>query len=192
MMFSFLFSFFSLFSFLLHTPNEVFLPENLLKKQAEEVLFAFSTEDFEYLSSVVHPLKGVYFSPYAFLDTTTAQHFSSSNFLLLPDDVQKKIWGYYAGSGEEIRLSYTEYIQKFVYDKDFINAPYISYNTVLAKGNSINNILELFPKSVFVEFYFPGFDVQYEGMDWECVRLVFEQYQEKWYLVAIVHDQWTP
>ena len=28
-------------------------------------------------------------------------------------------------------------------------------------------------------------------MDWRTMRLVFEEYQGKYYLVAIVNDQWT-
>jgi hypothetical protein len=42
-----------------------------------------------------------------------------------------------------------------------------------------------------VEYYFPGFDPQYEGMDWRSLRLIFLQDNDVWYLAGIVHDQWT-
>jgi UDP-N-acetyl-2-amino-2-deoxyglucuronate dehydrogenase len=30
-----------------------------------------------------------------------------------------------------------------------------------------------------------------EGMDWRSLRLVFEKKNDIWYLVGIIHDQWT-
>jgi hypothetical protein len=36
-----------------------------------------------------------------------------------------------------------------------------------------------------------GFDPEYEGMDWRSLRLVFEKKNDIWYLVGIIHDQWT-
>jgi hypothetical protein len=42
-----------------------------------------------------------------------------------------------------------------------------------------------------VEYYFPGFEAQYEGMDWKSLRLVFEQHQGSWKLVGIIHNEWT-
>jgi hypothetical protein len=43
----------------------------------------------------------------------------------------------------------------------------------------------------YSEFYFPGFDPKYDGMDWRALRLVFKKENEKLYLVGIIHDQWT-
>jgi hypothetical protein len=44
---------------------------------------------------------------------------------------------------------------------------------------------------MIVEYYFPGFDLQLQGMDWRSLRLVFTLYDNTWYLVGIIHDQWT-
>lgn len=43
----------------------------------------------------------------------------------------------------------------------------------------------------YVEYHFPGFEKKYEGKDWKSLRLVFEKKNDRWYLVGIVHDQWT-
>jgi hypothetical protein len=37
----------------------------------------------------------------------------------------------------------------------------------------------------------PGAKPEYAGLDWASLLLVFEQYESRWYLVALVHDQWT-
>ena len=54
----------------------------------------------------------------------------------------------------------------------------------------INNVNEAYPNSDVVDFYYKGSD-KYDGIDWRGMRLVFEDYQGKRYLVGIINDQWT-
>jgi hypothetical protein len=61
----------------------------------------------------------------------------------------------------------------------------------MSVGNSINNINTAYPKSDYIENYFSGFNKKYEGMDWRALRLVFQKEGDRYYLVGIVHDQWT-
>ena len=82
---------------------------------------------------------------------------------------------YYAGSGEPIQLSFPDYYAKFVYDVDYANAPQVSLNHRLSTGNSIDNSAEFYPGAMVVEYYFPGFDPQYGGMDWRSLRLIFSE-----------------
>ena len=42
-----------------------------------------------------------------------------------------------------------------------------------------------------VEYYFSGFDKQYEGLDWRSLSIVFEKKAEAWYITGIIHDEWT-
>ncbi len=88
-------------------------------------------------------------------------------------------------------MSIKNYFGKFVYDEDFLNAKQKSINEFLGSGNSLNNLREVFPGSDFTEFYFPGFDPKYEGMDWRTLRLVFKTENNRPWLIAIVHDEWT-
>lgn len=100
-------------------------------------------------------------------------------------------WGVYDGSGESIDLPFSEYYNKFIYDVDFADADIIGNNTVAKVGNTVNNISQAYPNGSFVEFHFSGFDAKYAGLDWRSIRLVFEKVNENWYLVGIIHDQWT-
>jgi hypothetical protein len=88
-------------------------------------------------------------------------------------------------------LTFAEYFERFIYSADFANPEQIGYNKVLQEGNSINNIPEYYPQAEFVEYHFSGFDPQYEGMDWQSLRLVFEKVDGRYYLVGIVHAEWT-
>jgi hypothetical protein len=62
----------------------------------------------------------------------------------------------------------------------------------LGGGNSIDNSSEFYPEAKIVEYYFSGFDPQYGGMDWRSLRLVFSELNDTWYLVGVIHDEWTP
>ncbi len=58
-------------------------------------------------------------------------------------------------------------------------------------GNSIDNSQEYYPGAMVVEYHFPGFDPQYGGLDWASLRLVFQEFEGRWVLVGIIHDEWT-
>lgn len=65
------------------------------------------------------------------------------------------------------------------------------YDSFIGNGNSINNLKEIYPQPHFTEYYFSGFDQKYNGLDWSSLRLVFKKYQNDYYLVAVIHDQWA-
>jgi hypothetical protein len=90
-----------------------------------------------------------------------------------------------------MRLSFAEYYKRFVYDRDFARSPEISYNNQQdARGNTHDNSRGEYPDAIIVEFHFPGSEDS-EGIAFRVLRLVFEQYRDAWYLVHIVHDEWT-
>jgi hypothetical protein len=165
--------------------------EDLLLIKANDVLLALKNRDMQKLSSFVHPTRGVRFSPYASVDLKKDLVFSTQKISNLLHDKQSYHWGAFDGSGEPIQLSFEEYYKKFIYDADFINAVTIANNYRAGNGNSIDNIKQAYPNAVFIEYHFPGFDKQYSGIDWKSLRLVFEKKNDIWYLIGIVHDQWT-
>ncbi len=99
-------------------------------------------------------------------------------------------WGDYDGSGLPIDLTPGEYYNRFIYDRDFANPEEISYNRIIGQGNTINNTFEMYPEAIIVEYHFSG-TPEYAGMDWRSLRLAFEEKDNIWYLVGIIHDEWT-
>jgi hypothetical protein len=156
------------------------------------VLRALQSNDMNSLSQLVHPVKGVRFSPYAFLDSKANVRFTAASIQGAFADQRKRVWGAYDGSGDPIRLSFPEYYKRFVYDRDFARAAKIAYNSeVPFRGNTLDNSREAYPNAIIVEAYVPGTAAEREGSDFRSLRLVFEQHSGKWYLVHVVHDQWT-
>ncbi|MEP6795877.1 MAG: hypothetical protein ABJB16_16235 [Saprospiraceae bacterium] len=165
--------------------------DSVLLETTKQVLTAIKNKDYTTLASYIHPVSGIRFSPYAYIDTVRDITLKSEKF---PEEVSKHdvlIWGNYDGSGDTIRLSIDNYFKKFVYDHDFLNAEKTSLNKITGKGNSTNNLEEVYSGCVFTESYFSGFDKKFEGMDWESLRLVYKKYGARYFLVGIVHDQWT-
>jgi hypothetical protein len=157
---------------------------------AAAVILALKEDDMATLAAYIHPNKGLLFSPYAHIDTATAKVFPATGLPALTDTTVYQ-WGSYDGSGEPIALTFQQYYDKFVYDRDFINPETVGEDQIIGTGNTIVNIKDVYPESYVMDYYFSGFDPQYEGMDWESLILVLEELNGAWYVSAIVHSQWT-
>ncbi|WP_168119816.1 hypothetical protein [Paenibacillus sp. HB172176] len=157
---------------------------------ANAVMTALSENDLDTLNRYIHGEKGILFSPYVAIDTSTAVSFQKD---ALPgwDDDKVYEWGTLDGSGEPISMTFQNYYQKFVYDQDFLKADEIGWDEIKGSGNTIPNIEDVFPGSFVADYHFNGFDAKNEGMDWESLILVLEEVDGSWYVSAIVHSQWT-
>ena len=165
--------------------------DSILLELTNQILTSLKNKDFEKFSEFFHPILGVRFSAYAFIDTTKDLKFTSDKFLKQIEKSDKLAWGSYDGSGEPIELTVKEYFDEFVYSADFLNAEKVSLNEAISGGNTVNNIETAYKDCDFTESYFSGFNKEYEGLDWCSLRLVFKEYNSKYYLVGIIHGQWT-
>lgn len=160
-------------------------------KIANEVLSSLKQKNYQAFSLNFHPQKGVLFSPYGFIDSKKSKRLLAKDFL---ESIAKNwtlTWGVYDGNGEIMQLKVIPYLDKFVYNTDFEKAPQKAFNQIIKQGNSKSNLKSIFPEALFVEYHFTGSDSALNGMDWQSLRLVFERFQGQYYLIAVVHDQWT-
>lgn len=167
------------------------LAREIIRETAEELMQAIKNRDGEKIAEFVHPVKGVRFTPYTYVSPEGDVVFSREEMKNFFADTDLYLWGYYDGIGSEIRLKPAEYYEEFIYSADFINAPEVGYNEVLSSGNMLENQFDVYDNPIIVEYYFPGFNPEYDGMDWRSLRLVFEEYEGNWKLTGIIHNQWT-
>ena len=167
--------------------------DSVYKALSKSILASMKSKDYRAVADHIHPDEGVLFSPYGFIDTATCRRFSKASFLALISDSSKAPlnWGRYDGSGLPMDLTWQDYSSRFVYNADFLNAPEFSLNELKSRGNSLNNIDQVFSGHQYTESYFPGFEEKYAGLDWASLRLVFKEKDGRPYLVGIIHDQWT-
>lgn len=158
---------------------------------ARKVISVLAVKDFEALAGLVHPEKGLSFSPYGYIDP--------EHIVIQATDLPKSwkenrvySWGYYDGSGEPIELDFQSYFNQFIYSKKYVTAPDISIDKFTSRGNSRSNLQKVFPDARVVIFHFPGEHPKYGGLDWRSLQVVIES-QEKtgWWLIGLLNDQWT-
>lgn len=155
------------------------------------ILQVIKNGDYKRFARYIHPASGIRFSPYGYIDTTKDRTFSAEEFIRQSQKGNKINWGNHDGSGAPILLSVEEYFKKFVYNADFLNAEKTNFDKITGEGNSLNNLEKVYKQDHFTESYFSRFDQKYNGMDWTSLKLVYKIYENKIYLVAIIHDQWT-
>ena len=160
---------------------------------AAEIIMTLKDRDMEELAGLIHPDKGVRFSPYTFVQAGPDEDlvFTAAQVRGIMTDPTVYYWGAYDGSGDPIDLTFSEYYDRFVYDVNFSRPDVVGFDEEVGWSSMINNIADVYPQAVTVEYHFEGFDPQYAGLDWRSLRLVLEEQAGTWYLVGIVHDEWT-
>lgn len=161
-----------------------------LLDRAMEVAVLLRDRNWTALASTVHPEDGVTFTPYSNVSESD-QTFTGSQVAAFGSDSNLYLWGYYDGVGDPMELTPKEYFDRFVFNADYTEAPYLAVNRVLSRGNSLENVADAYPDGQFVEFYFDMLEEQYEGFDWCALKLVFRPYEDELMLVGVIHSQWT-
>ncbi|MGR9045812.1 MAG: hypothetical protein ACU83N_10980 [Gammaproteobacteria bacterium] len=160
---------------------------------ARRTLQAFNTQDGKKLAALVHPQKGVRFSPSAYIDVANDVVFSRIQVETFWTDEKSYTWGFEEGTGEPIDMTPSQYFRAYIMDRDFLNPSSISVNSDRAAGTTSNNAASVYPEATRVEYFIESSvrDVE-PALDWTALRLVFERSGGDWYLVGVIHDEWTP
>ncbi|WP_345992574.1 hypothetical protein AAEU33_10615 [Chryseobacterium sp. Chry.R1] len=163
--------------------------KDIIKKTNDEILQALKNKDYQKFSEFIHPQKGIRFSMYAFVDLKDDKHFSKADFEKYVQTKTQFTWGSHDGSGELYKETIKDYLEKWVFSKDFTHSTY-SFNEFQGGGNSLNNLKEIYPGHDFTENYIKGTE-KYGEMDWKTLRFVYEEFEGKYYIIAVINDQWT-
>lgn len=164
----------------------------MIASRARQVILALKAGNMARFATFVHPQKGVRFSPYASVLPDEDRVLKRNQLSQFWVSNKRYLWGSYDGSGDPIRVTFRKYYRQFIFDHDFSRAKDMAYNPEnMSHGNTPNNIRAIYPESIAVEYHFSGFDERVSGHDWVSLWLVFEKRGSVWYLVGVVHDQWT-
>ena len=148
-------------------------------------------ENWPALSGYVHPERGLTFTPYSTVNPEADLTFTPEQIKNLEQDQTVYTWGFEDGRGDPIKLTIPQYFQRYVYDKDYTQATEIGIDRIITGGNALENLAEAYPGCRFVDFSFPSADPVNDGLDWSSLKLVFQAGGDRWYLVGVVHGEWT-
>ncbi len=143
------------------------------------------------LATYVHPERGVTFTPYSTVNPDSDLSFTADQIKGLAQDQTVYTWGFEDGRGDPIKMTISQYFQRYVYDRDYTQAVEIGIDRIMTGGNALENLTEAYPGCRFVDFSFPSADPVNDGLDWSSLKLVFQPGNERWYLVGVVHGEWT-
>lgn len=158
---------------------------------AEFIVQALHDQDIESIALLVHPTKGVRFSPYSYVNSEEDIVFMPNELLNAWNSTTVYIWGIFDGKGNPIEKTFIEYYDRFIYDEPYLYADEVVKNERLGPGSSLDNSSDIYPGATIIEYHFPGIDPDFAGMDWRSLRIVLEEEQGYWHLVGIIHDEWT-
>lgn len=166
--------------------------DSALTQRASAIVKAIKARDGGQLASYVHPVKGVRFSPYAYVRADSDVVLSRAEVVGLFRDTTARLWGHQDGSGAPIRWPFERYYRTYVYDVDFAAAPTVKLDQPPARsGNTPSNLRDVYPAARWIEYHFPSLDPKFDGMDWRSLWVVLESYEGEWVLVGLVHGSWT-
>lgn len=158
---------------------------------AAAVLEALEAPDYAALAALAHPREGVRFSPFASVETESDVVLSAERIAAAGDDEEVLVWGAHDGTGRPIRLRIVDYFERFVFDTDYTSTTEVAHDRRQGRGNSLDNSREVYPDARIVEYHVPGHLPALEGLDWRSLRLVIGRHDGEWYLVGVIHDEWT-
>jgi hypothetical protein len=165
-------------------------PPLTLVQFTDQLIDLLDTNNLIEFAQNFHPEKGTYFLPYTLIDTISV-NYKTNDFIKDLKSKKNIYWGKYDGSGDSIKLNIENYFNQFVYVVNFKTlTTHKNINSNLAFSNTLNNVKEKLPNAEYVEYYYKGTD-NYGGMDWESLIFYVEKFENKYYLVAVVHNQWT-
>ena len=171
-------------------PLDVADDQRLLER-SEQALERLRDGDYSSLAALIHPIKGVTLTPFSTVAPDCDRRLTRAQVVALAEDEESYVWGVMDGSGAPIRATGAEYFARFVYNEDYAQAPEVAVDTVLLSGNALENVADAYPEGRFVDYTFPGLDPELGGFDWCSLKLVFEPWENDWYLVGLVHGEWT-
>ena len=155
-----------------------------------DTLAAFKKRDGPALAALAHPSKGVRFSPYAYLQATNIT-LTAAQLRTAFTDSTKRTWGITDGKGDPIILTFADYTGTYIYGRDFASSSQTAFNKTIGSGNTIDNTADVYPSAILFEAYDPGSDPSMKDFQWQCVRLLFERSGDRWFLLGVVHGEWT-
>ena len=163
-----------------------------LSALAYNILDKIKDGDYVALSRYTHPDFGVLFSPQATVAKSTNKRFYADEIAAFGTNANVYVWGINNANGEPIEMTPVEYFARYVFYKDYTEAPFVGVNHIIKSGNALENITDVFPDMQFIEFHIPGGDQDaVADVDWCTLRLGFDEYAGSLWLTAIIHSEWS-
>lgn len=161
--------------------------KQIIEGRAKLVIQVIENIDMQTFSHYVHPMKGIKFGDSPRLDTKD-KVFMKNEIIDFFKDNEIYLWGQEVPSGLDILLTKKDFFTYYIYH-DFSKVVKIGYNQIITDNGYPETQFRDYPNSIIVEFGFPNVKNLF---DWEGFRIVFQEYENVWYVVAILRSTYEP
>ena len=159
---------------------------------AAQILPLLQSQNFAALAPYIHPELGLRISPYGYVNVDLDQVFTREQVAGFASNQELYHWGVQAGSGMAINLTVADYWPEYVTSQTPAQEWGLLLDPSRKASNTIDNFADVYPDGHYVEYLQPGTE-EYGYLDWQSLRLGFQQSGDgAYYLMAIIHDEWTP
>ena len=159
--------------------------EEIFAPKVDVLLKTLKFRNFRLLEDFIHPKLGVRFSPYPYI-LGQDKIFSYDEIKKYYNDNKLHDWGY-KGDMQVIKLNFRDYYNQYVYNEDFANYDEINFNILSNPTRILDNTRKFYEKAIIIEVKINNNIIMDGTINWSILRLVFESYKNKWYLIAIVN-----
>lgn len=163
------------------------VPEYSIFGAAERIRSDLTSESGAQIPTDVIPAEGIIISARTTVDSDPA-----GNAVVTAEDLadgSKAFVFEYSEAGPLIE-TVDDWMDGYRRNLSLIEPDQTSVNAPLGYGNSLNNLADAFPEAHVVELHHRGRGEQAD-FNWSSTRLVLEQRDGQWKLLAIMGDKWT-
>lgn len=155
--------------------------EDLFIEKTNILLKTLKFQNFRVLQDMIHPILGVKLSPYSYILEQDKIIHAHELLTYYNNDVIYN-WGY-KGNMEIINLTFPDYYDTYIYNQDFANYDNLYFNKLSIPLQTLDNTRKFYQNSIIMEV-----QINYqENNNYDILRLIFETYKNKWYLIGIVN-----
>ncbi len=151
--------------------------QQLISEIAKKTIDSIKNQDWKKLAALVHPEKGVRFSPTLLVDMKKHQVIKANKIHTEYYSPFKKTWGVNKKKGTNIWMTFADYAEQYVRDYQYWDTSSIKFNQFSHTAKHPSNLERMYPHSIIVE---------YRGKTTTSnLYLIFEESEFEWHVVAI-------
>ncbi|VAW71351.1 hypothetical protein MNBD_GAMMA12-1312 [hydrothermal vent metagenome] len=155
--------------------------QQIISDIAKKTIDSIKNKNWKNLAALVHPDKGIRFSPSLKIDLKKHQVIKANKLHNEYYSPFKKTWGTNTKKGTQIKMTFADYAEQYIHRDNYWDTTSVKFNQFSHAAKNPTNLESTYPHSIIVE---------YRGKTSASnLYLIFEESEFEWRIVAIAGTQ---